>query len=172
MSSKFSIMKSVVLTAALVAGVSGMARADDSSMNPFTGDSYAAFNGGHNLPQGGNPVYDKSASSWRQSNPNGLSERVFQSYSAWGENWHLNKPILDTGPSTWRQAHTNGLSEREFQALSSEAPAWHQPEQSGTSALASTNDAASANIASREPLGVRIARFFHATPADQATRAN
>jgi hypothetical protein len=36
----------------------GMARADDSSMNPFIGDSYAYFNGG-NLPKIGNPVYDQ-----------------------------------------------------------------------------------------------------------------
>ena len=61
-----------------------MARADDSSMNPFTGDSYAYFNGS-DLPRNGNPVFDKAASAWRQSNPNGLSERVLQSYSGTGE---------------------------------------------------------------------------------------
>lgn len=140
MNSKVSMMKSMVVAVALAAGVSGMARADDSSMNPFTGDSYAYFNGG-DLPQNGKPAFDKAASVWRQSNPNGLSERVFQSYSGVGEAWHLNKPVFDNAPSSWRQAHPNGLSEREFQALSSEAPAWHQPDQSATSALASTNDA-------------------------------
>src|SRR6266478_444327 len=72
---------------------------------------------------------------------------------------------VDNAPSTWRQTHPNALSERELQALSSDAPAWHQPDQSGNSALASTNDA----DASREPLGARIARFFHITPADQGT---
>ena len=51
MNSKVSIMKSMVVAVALVAGVSGIARADDSSMNPFTGDSYAYFNRG-DLPQG------------------------------------------------------------------------------------------------------------------------
>ncbi|HEY2816197.1 MAG TPA: hypothetical protein VGK44_03575 [Casimicrobiaceae bacterium] len=36
--------------ACLSAGVSaGGGRGGDSSMNPFTGDSYAYFNGGHNL---------------------------------------------------------------------------------------------------------------------------
>ena len=48
-------------------------------MNPFTGDSYAYFRGG-DLPRGGKPVFDKTPSAWRQANPNGLSERVLQSY--------------------------------------------------------------------------------------------
>src|SRR5260370_41431519 len=78
MSSKVSILKSIALTAALMAGVSGIARADDSSMNPLVGDSYAAFNGG-NLPKTGNPGYDNSPSSWRQANPDGLSMRQYQS---------------------------------------------------------------------------------------------
>ena len=134
MNSKFSIVKTIVVAAALAAGISAMARADDSSMNPFTGDSYAYFNGG-NLPKIGNPVYDKSPSSWRQSNPNGLSESQFQALSSWG-------------------------------------PAWHQPNQSATSALASTNDATSMPSASREHFGAWIARFFHLTPADQVTPAN
>ena len=131
MSSKVSMMKSLVVAVALAAGVSGMARAGDGSMGRF-GDSYAYFNS--------QPI-NSSQSAWRQANPNGLSERVLESYSAPGEAWHLNKPVLDNAPSSWRQTHPNGLSEREFQALSSEAPAWHQPDQSGTSALASTNEA-------------------------------
>ena len=44
MNSKFSIARRVALAAALAAGASGMARADDNSMNPFTGESYAYFN--------------------------------------------------------------------------------------------------------------------------------
>ena len=35
--------------AALALGATGAALANDSSMNPFTGDSYAYFNGGANL---------------------------------------------------------------------------------------------------------------------------
>jgi hypothetical protein len=139
MNSKVSMMKSMVVAVALAAGVAGMARADDSSMNPFTGGSYAYFNGG-DLPQHGKPVFDKAPSAWRQSNPNGVSERVFQAYSGTGEEWHLNQPVFDDGPSSWRQAHPNGLSEREFQALSSEASAWHSSTLSPTSALASTNE--------------------------------
>src|ERR1700680_3618766 len=55
MNSKVSMMKSMVVAVALAAGVSGIARADDSSMNPFTGDSYAYFNNG-DLPRGDKPV--------------------------------------------------------------------------------------------------------------------
>jgi len=142
MSSKFSVMKSIVVIAALVAGVSGMARADDSSMNPFTGDSYAYFNGGHDLPQIGKPVFDNAPSSWRQSHPNGLSERQLQALSSRSVAYELTAPVFDKAPSAWRQSHPNGLSEREFMALSSEAPAWQLPNQSETSALASPNEGA------------------------------
>jgi hypothetical protein len=150
MNSKVSMLKSMVVAVALAAGVSGMARADDSSMNPFTGDSYAYFNGG-DLPRGGTPVFDKAASVWRQANPNGLSERVLQSYSAPGEAWHLNKPVFASAAadSTFKQSHPNGLTERELQALSSEAPAWQLPKQSSTAAFASTNEAAFAQSAAK-----------------------
>jgi hypothetical protein len=168
MSSKVLMLKSIALTAALMAGVSGIARADDSSMNPLVGDSYAAFNGG-NLPKTGNPGYDNSPSSWRQANPDGLSMRQYQSLVTFAPMVYKPAPVLDNAPSAWRQSHPDGLSERELQAMGSEAPAWHQ---SATSALASTNDATNVSSASREPFGARIARFFHVTPAGQATPAN
>jgi len=168
MKSRFSMLKSIAVTAALVAGVSGITRADDSSMSRLTGDSYAYFNRGPD----GTPVFNNAPSAWRQANPNGVSERVLQSYSAPGEAWHSNKPVFDPAPSTFAQSHPNGLSERELQALSSEGPAWHQPNQSATSSLASTNDASNMPSASRQPFGARIARFFHVTPANQTTPAN
>jgi hypothetical protein len=171
MNSKISMLKSIALTAALVAGVSGMARADDSSMNPFIGDSYADFNGG-DLPKIGNPVYDKSPSAWRQSNPDGLSEHQFQSLVTFAPMVYKPAPDFDYAPSVWRQSHPNGLSERELQALGSEAPAWHPSDKSATSALASTDDATDMTSASRESFLARIARFLHATSADQATPAN
>ena len=150
MSSRISMIKSIVLAAALAAGVSGMARADDSSMNPFTGDSYSYFNGG-DLPQRGQPTFDKAPSAWRQSNPNGVSERVLQSESGVGEAWHLNKPVYASAPTdpTFKQTHPNGLTEREFQALSSEAPAWHEANRSAGTALASTNGAVLAKSAGK-----------------------
>jgi len=167
MNSKFSIAKSIVTAAVLVTGISGIARADDSSMNPFMGDSYADFNGG-NLPQAGRPVFDQAPSEWRRSHPNGLSVLQFQALQS-SRLTDKPAPVFDMAPSTWRQSHPNGLSEREFQALSSGAPAWHPPNQPATSAFASTDDAANMPSASREPLGARIARFFHVTPANQAT---
>jgi hypothetical protein len=139
MSSKFS-MKSIVVAVALVAGVSGMARADDSSMNRFTGDSYAYFN---------SQVIDKSPSAWRQANPKGLSERQLEALSSEALANDFQKPTFDKAPSSWRQANPHGLSEREFQALSSEGAAWHSPTQSVTSTVASTNEAAFAQRAAK-----------------------
>lgn len=68
MNRKSSMIKSIVLTAALAAAVSGLARADDSSMNPFTGDSYAYFNGGKNFPYG-KPVLDNAPLPYRPGPP-------------------------------------------------------------------------------------------------------
>ena len=148
MNSKVSMLKNVALIAALVAGVSGMARADDSSMNPFTGDSYADFDGA-NLPKIGNPVYDKSPSAWRQSNPDGASERQLQSLTTFAPMVYKPAPVFDDAPSGWLQSHPNGLSERELQALSSEASGWHPSDKSATSARTSTNDATDVTSASR-----------------------
>jgi hypothetical protein len=158
-----ALMKTVVLAAALVVGASGVARADDSSMNPFTGESYAYFNGGYDRPAIANPTFDNANSAWRQSNPNGLSERVFESYSAPGEAWHLNKPVFASAPtdSTFKQSHPNGLTESELQALSSEAPAWQLRGGAGAEAVASADQAAIAQSTTTEPLGQRIANFFH-----------
>jgi hypothetical protein len=132
MNSKVSMIKAIVVAVALAAGVSGIARADDSSMSRFGGDSYAYFNSikPNNAP-----------SAWRQANPSGLSERQLEALSSEALGNDFQRPTFDKAPSTWRQAHPNGLSEREFQALSSEAPAWHSSTPSPTSALASTNEA-------------------------------
>src|SRR3984893_5526813 len=123
MNSKVSMMKSMVVAVALAAGVSGIARADDSSMNPFTGDSYAYFNNG-DLPRGDKPVFDKSASTWRQANPKGLPERQLESLSSEALANDFQRPTFDKGPSTWRQTHPNGVSERELQAESTGGGAW------------------------------------------------
>ena len=73
MNSKVSMMKSMVVAVALAAGVSGIARADDSSMSRFGGDSYAYFN---------NAVVDKAPSAWRQANPNGVPEQQLEALSS------------------------------------------------------------------------------------------
>jgi hypothetical protein len=157
-----TLIKRVVLAAGLVVGASGVARADDSSMNPFTGESYAQFNGGQNRPAIVNPAFDNAVSAWRQSNPDGLPERIFQSYSAPGEAWHLNKPEFASAPTdpTFKQSHPNGLTESELQALSSEAPAW-QLRGGAAEAVASADQATIAQNTTKEPLARRIASFFH-----------
>ena len=130
MNSKFSLVKSIALTAALVAGVSGMARADDSSMSRFGGDSYAYFN---------NAVVDKAPSAWRQANPNGVPDQQLEALSSEALANEFQRPTFDKAASEWRQENPHGLSERQMQALSSEGPAWHSTTQ--TSALASRNGA-------------------------------
>jgi hypothetical protein len=130
MNSKVSMMKSMVVAVALAAGVSGIARADDSSMSRFGGDSYAYFN---------NAVVDKAPSAWRQANPNGVSENVLQAYSGVGEAWNLNNPVFNPAPSAFAQTRPHGLTERDYQALSSEAPAWHSSTQPATTGFASNN---------------------------------
>jgi hypothetical protein len=157
------LMKKVALAAALVVGASGVARADDSSMNPFTGESYAYFNGGYERPATSNPTFDHARSTWRQDNPNGLAERVFQSYSAPGEAWHLNNPVFAGAPTdpTFKQSHPNGLTESELQALSSEASAWQFRGVAGAATVASEDQATIAQGVTKEPLSQRIADFFH-----------
>jgi hypothetical protein len=103
MSTKISILKSVVLTAAIAASVSGIARADDSSMNPFTGNSYAYFNGG-NLPRGDKPVFANAPSSFRQNEPNGLSERQFQAMSSEASAWHSPTQSATTALASTNEA--------------------------------------------------------------------
>jgi len=132
MKSRFSMLKSIAVAAALAAGVSGIARADDSSMSRFGGDSYAYFN---------NAVVDSAPSAWRQANPNGVPEQQLEALSSEALANDFQRPTFDKGSSEWRQENPHGLSERDMQALSSEASAWHSTPQSQTSALTSTNGA-------------------------------
>jgi hypothetical protein len=145
MSRKLSMLKSMVVTAALVAGVSGIARADDSSMDPATGDSYAYFNGGNIGHITNPPVFAKGPSPWRQSHPNGLTEAQFAALGSGQIAARLAPPFVSTAAAdpTWRLTHPNGLSEDEFAALGSEAIAARQslPVHSKTTAFASTNPA-------------------------------
>jgi hypothetical protein len=137
---KVSMMKSLVVAVVLAAGVSGIARADDSSMSRFGGDSYAYFNS--------QPV-DNARSAWRAANPDGLSERQLQALSSESLASDFEKPTFDKGPSTWRAANPNGLSERQLQALSSESSAWHSSPRVTTNALASKTDAATVATAAK-----------------------
>jgi len=82
MNSRVFIVRSVALALALAADFSSTASADDSSMDPFTGDSYAASNGGNLGQVTKAAVFVTTPSSWRQANPNALSERQLQTLSS------------------------------------------------------------------------------------------
>jgi hypothetical protein len=128
---KFSLVKSIALTAALAAGVSGIALADDNDMSRIGGEGYAYFN---------NQPVTKSPSAWRQANPQGLSERQLEAASSEALGNDFQRPVFDKTASTWREENPHGLSERDFQALSSESPAWHQSTPTSTRSLATTNE--------------------------------
>jgi hypothetical protein len=130
------IVRSVGVAVALVSCSSGIARADDSSTNPFTGDSYASFNGGNLGHIAKPPVFVNAPSSWRQANPNGLSDRQLQALSSEALASSFQRPDFDAAPSSFAQTHPFGLSQRELQALSSPGPAWHSSPQPGPSAVA------------------------------------
>ena len=166
-----SLKKQLVVATALVLGASGVALADDSSMNPFTGDSYKYFNGGNTLggsARANRPVFSAAPAdpSWRQSHPNGLSERELQALSSSdlsASASQLNPPILASAPAdpSWRQSHPNGLTEREMQALSSSNLAsWQIPNASGYAASASIDQADVVRNPSKETFSARLARFF------------
>ena len=64
MNSRFSMMKSIAVAVAVAAGLSGIARADDSSTNPFTGDSYAALRYGPTAVHD-DTTLERASSLWR-----------------------------------------------------------------------------------------------------------
>jgi hypothetical protein len=174
----YSLSKQLVVAMALALGTAGVALADDSSMSPFTGDSYKYFNGGQNVGNPGQfnrPVVSNAsaAPSWRQSHPNGLTDHELQALSSSGlaaSAAELNPPVFAGAPAdpSWRQSHPNGLTERELQGLSSSTLAvWQAPHGSADIATASANEATVAQTPSKETFSARLAKFFHpeGTPA-------
>ena len=145
----YSLSKQLVVVTALALGASSAALADDSSMNPFTGDSYKYFNGGHTLGESGRfnrPVFSNAPAdpSWRQSHPNGLTERELRALSsselsaAAGQ---LDPPVFASAPAdpSWRLSHPNGMTERELHAFSSSTLArWQLPNGSENTASISS----------------------------------
>src|SRR5258708_22873924 len=88
-SNRYSLTTKLIVAALLAAGLTGIASADDSSMGRFGGDSSAYFD---------TQTIDKSASAWRQSNPNGQPEVWYQTNSAWGVAWKPT-PAFAKAPS-------------------------------------------------------------------------
>ena len=173
----YSLTKQMLIATALALGVSSVALADDSSMNPFTGDSYKYFNGGHNRGDPGHftgPVFSNVPAdpSWCQSHPNGLTERELQALSSSDLSAfasQLNRPVFASAPAdpSWRQSHPNGLTERELLALSSSSVSrWRLPNGSGY--VESGDQANVAQNPSKETFSARLARFFHPESGAQA----
>jgi hypothetical protein len=176
MNSKFSKMKTIAVIAALVAGISGVARADDSSMSIWTGDSYAAFNGGKDFPYG-KPTFNNGPSAFRQTNPNGLSEQQYQALSNEDPVWQIPNPdaarqlAASDVSTTWRASHPHGLTAREYEAIAANTAgtAWNLTP-ADNQQIAAENQAAVAKIAAagKEPADQRIARFFQGRGATSA----
>ncbi len=154
----------LVVAAALALGASGAALADDSSMNPFTGDSYKYFNGA-NLGQPGQfnrPVFSAAPAvpAWHQSHPNGLSDRELAALSSSelsSAAERVDPPVFArvAADPTWRQTHPNGWTDRELAALSSSSlAAWQSPN-------ASENVQSNIARTGKETFSARLARFFH-----------
>ena len=173
----YSLGKQLVVAMAVALGASSIALADDSSMNSFTGDSYRYFNGGHNRGDPGHfngPVFSKVPVDplWRQSHPNGLTERELQALSSSDVSAFVsqfNLPVFASAPvdPSWRQSHPNGLTERELLALSaSSVSRWRLPNGSGY--VESTAPANVAQSPSKETFSARLARFFHPESDRQA----
>ena len=138
MKRELSVIRNAAVVAMLV-GVPGLARADGSSMNPFTGDSYAFFNGGCNIQQRCKPAFDNAPSAFRQTNPHGLSESQLQAIAVEGPTRDFTPAVLDRDPSTWRTSHPHGLSESELQAISSEGPTYQYRIAAETAAQATSD---------------------------------
>lgn len=146
---QYSLSKQLVVAAALALGTSGVALADGSSMNPFTGDSYAFFNGGCNIQQQCKPVFDDALIAFRKTNPHGLSESELQAIASEGPGRDFTPAVIDKTASVWRQEHRHGLTESELQAIASEAPTWQYRIAAETAALARAEAGAPAKTAAR-----------------------
>jgi len=152
----YSLSKQLVVGTALALGASGVALADGNSMSRFGGDSYAYFN----QPV---PRNTDAGPTWRQSHPNGLTEREVQAMSASDLSAsvaQVNPPVLASAPADplWRRGHPNGLTEPEMEALSSSSLAmWQNPNGSRVA----TDQSNVAQNTSRETFSGRLARFFH-----------
>ena len=133
MKGKRSVMKSVVVAVALVAGVAGVARADDSSMSRFGGDSYAYFHEDR-------PVVSRTLSQFRKQDRHGLSESQYQTLSSEGPEWQPQAAIDKTLPA-FRKIEPHGLSISEYQALSSNDSMWKVAATSPTSVAGASNAA-------------------------------
>ena len=131
------MLAALSLAVALVAGVAGVARADDSSMSRFGGDGYAYFHEDK-------PVVSYAPSEFRNEDPHGLTESQYQTLSSEGPEWQPRASIDRTVPS-FRKIDPHGLSISQYQGLSSNDSMWQVPGTSQTSVAGSTSAAIARN---------------------------
>ena len=161
---RYSVSRQWVVAAALALGASSAALADDNSMSRFSGDSYAYFN---------RPALNSAPAgpSWRQSHPNGLTERELQALSASdlsGFAPQVSPTVFASAPAdpSWRQSHPNGLTEREMLAFSSSTLSpWRLP---NAGYAAATDQGNVAQTPGKETFAARVARFLHPESGTQA----
>jgi hypothetical protein len=149
-SSKYSKARNVVLVAAILAGMTGVARAQENSMSRFSGESSAYFN---------EPTSNTPADlAWRQRHPNGHTQLELQRLTSRSTSFQPAFVLSDAvADPALRVSHP---TERELQAMSSEAPAWDLG-RSGAVALASDNQTDVAQSPNKETFAARLARFLH-----------
>ena len=117
-SNRHSVMTRAIVAAALATGLAGMVYADDNSMNPYTGDSYAYFNGGK-LPQRGQPMVSPAPSTFHQANPHGLPLSTYAAEASANAPALNPAPPVDRAPSSFRREYPNGLPLDYYEDLSS-----------------------------------------------------
>jgi hypothetical protein len=149
------------VVAVVALGVSGSALADDSSMNPFTGDSYKFFN-------------DRAANSSTVSvaavRPRSMSERELQALSSAGLSsaWQIEAPTFAVAAAepTWRQTHPHGLTEAQLQAMAASGlpNAWKVADEADGTSSSSIAEADGSQAGGKVSFIERLARIFRADP--------
>ena len=136
----------LVVAAALAAGMATSAYAGDNSMSIWTGESYRAFNGGHNFPNG-SPQLNLAQSTFQATNPHGLSNAQYAALSSEDPMWQPAKPVnpalqreATAEARAWRAENPHGLSENDYVALSANSPVWQQPTASRSMNVAQLRD--------------------------------
>ena len=112
---QYFLTKQLVTATALALGVSGIALADDSSMNPFTGESFVYFNGGQSrgnpsmLEQSPHPQGTVAAGTRQKKDEQKIESKTLPA----------NRETPITSPSTYAGADYSALLSRLILAVKS-----------------------------------------------------
>jgi len=133
---RYSVGKQFAIAAALALGASGVALADDNDMTRFGGNGYVYFH--QDRPAAGN-----APSTFRETNPRGLSIGAYETLAADGRPWQVANAseaaeiaAMDAA-KTWRRDNPHGLPISTYETLSADGRPWQRPNAAVTSAIAS-----------------------------------